>query len=328
VRRTVALGLVLVCVLLAIPAAAASPVIVRLASDGIAQGDEILLSEIADVQGDGPLAERVRALRVAPAPPVGLTLPVPVDTVRARLGADAARVQVTGATRVLVMRATQTVRAADLIDAVRGAARARLTALESRGEPVALTPISRPGDIRVPAGDLRLDVRLHEGAATAPTLAATVTVRVNGHERHHVVLTFQLTRLVDVIVLTRSLEPRRVLAADDFRRERRPAGEVPPDALADLAEPADHELLRAAQAGEVLTPRVIRPRVVVKRGELVTLLLEGQGFRITTQAQASEDARRGDAVRVLNVSSKREVVGVAEGSGVVRVPYRSVAVDR
>jgi flagella basal body P-ring formation protein FlgA len=119
-----------------------------------------------------------------------------------------------------------------------------------------------------------------------------------------------------------------MLAGDDFRRERRPAGEVPLDALADLADPADLEVLRPVQAGEVLTPRVIRPRIAVKRGELVTLLLEGDGFRITTQGQASEDARRGDAVRVLNISSKREVLGWVEGGGVVRVPYRKLGGER
>jgi flagella basal body P-ring formation protein FlgA len=142
------------------------------------------------------------------------------------------------------------------------------------------------------------------------------------------VLTFQITRLVSVVVVARPLEPRRVLAADDFRTERRAAGEVPPDALTEVANHADLEVLRPLQAGEVLTPRVIRARLAIKRGELVTLLLEGDGFRITTQGQASEDARRGDTVRVVNVGSKREVVGWVEGGGIVRVPYRKLGGDR
>jgi flagella basal body P-ring formation protein FlgA len=317
VLRAVALALVLVLVPFA---AAAAPTLVRLAPDAVVHGDEIVLSEIAEIQGEGPLAERLRSVRVAPAPPVGITHPLMADTIRARLASDAAQVQLTGAARVLVARATQTVRGADLVEAVRAAARARLDAFERRGEPVALTPIGRPDDVRVPTGELRLEARLHEGAPGAPTLAATVIVRVNGRDRHQAVLTFQLTRLVDVMVAARAMEPRRILASDDFRRERRPVGEVPPDALADLAEPADYELVRAAQAGEVLTPRVIRPRLVIKRGELVTLVFEGEGFRITTQAQATEDGRRGDSVRVLNVASKREILGVAEGGGVVRVP--------
>jgi flagella basal body P-ring formation protein FlgA len=333
VRRAFALAIIValvpvVAAAAAMAAAAAAPIVVRLAPDALVHGDDVILSDIADIEGTGPLVDWLRAVRVAPAPPAGGTQPVTADAIRARLSPHMSRVQLVGAGRVSVTRAFQMVRGADLIDAVRREARTRLDAAESKGEPSALLPISRPEDLRVPTGEVRLETRLHESAAGAPTLIATVTVRVNNRERHQVVLTFQVARMVSVIVVTRPLEPRRTLAADDFRRERRAAGEVPPDALADLADPADLEVLRPVQAGEVLTPRVIRTRVAVKRGELVTLLLEGDGFRITTQGQANEDARRGDAVRVLNISSKREVLGWVEGGGVVRVPYRTLGAER
>jgi len=133
--------------------------------------------------------------------------------------------------------------------------------------------------------------------------------------------------MVNVIVVARALEPRRTLSASDFRHERRAVGEVPADFMADISDPSDLEVLRPVQAGEILTPRVIRQRIAIKRGDLVTLLLEGDGFRITTQGQANDDARRGDAVRVLNVASKREVIGLVEGGGVVRVPYRKLGAE-
>lgn len=323
--RTLALALALALV----PAlASAAPVVVRLMPEALVHGDDIVLSDVAEIEGAGPVAESLRALRLAPAPTAGVTLPLGADTIRARLATQPARVQLTGPARVMVTRASQTVRGAALVEAVRSAARARLDAAELRGEPAALVPIARPEDVRVPTGDVTVEARMHESAPGAPTLAATVTVRVNGRERHQAVLTFQLTRLLTVLVATRPLEARRTLAADDFRRDRRPAGEVPPDALTDLGDPADLELLRPVQAGEVITPRVIRRRIAVKRGELVTLLLEGDGFRITTQGQASEDAHRGEAVRVVNVTSKREVLGWVEGGGVVRVPYRTLGASR
>lgn len=326
-------SLVLLVALLAMgPAVAtAAPIVVHLAPEVVVRGDEVALVDIADVTGDSPLSDRVRALRVAPAPPAGTTQPLAADTIRARLasiGADGARVQLTGAARVLVTRAHQMIRGAELIEAVRRETRARLEAAESRGEASALLPIARPEDLRVPTGDVKLDVRVHEGATGAATMAATVTVRVNGRERHQVVLTFQLARMVNVIVVARALAPRRTLSASDFRHERRAIGEVPPDFLTELPDPTDLEVLRPVQAGEVLTPRAIRQRFAIKRGELVTLLLEGDGFRITTQGQAHDDARRGDAVRVLNVSSKREVIGWVEGGGVVRVPYRKLGAER
>jgi flagella basal body P-ring formation protein FlgA len=326
-----ALALALAWLAMVPAAATAATIVVRLAPEVVVHADEVTLVEVADITGHGPLADRVRELRVGPAPLAGVTLPLTAETIRTRLsaiGADAPRVQVTGPTRVLVTRAHQLVRAADLVEAVRRETRPRLEAAETRGEPTALIPIARTDDFRVPTGDVRFDVRVHDAPANAPTLAATVTVRVNGRERHQLVLTFKLTRMANVFVVTRPLEPRRALNASDFRQERKPMGEVPPDALTELPDPTELEVLRSVQAGEVLTPRMIRQRYAVKRGELVTLLLEGEGFRITTQGQVNDDARRGDSVRVLNVSSKREVLGLVEGGGVVRVPYRKLGAER
>jgi flagella basal body P-ring formation protein FlgA len=323
-RRALLLALALA---LAGPVTARAAEVVRLVPETVVQGDDILLAELGSVEADAALAARLGALKIAPAPVPGITVAIAAESIRARLRSispEAGRVQVAGAPRVLVTRAFHTVRGVDLVEAVRERARARLDAAAARGEPVALTPITTPEDLKVPTGDLALDVRLHEMAPGAPTLAATVTVRVSGREHRHVPLTFQLRRLVRVAVVARPLEPRRGLHADDVRLEQRPATEVPADALADLGEVADLEVLRPVQPGEVLTPRVVRPRLAVKRGELVTLVLEGTGFRITTQAQASEDGRRGDSVRVVNLSSKREVMGTVEGGGLVRVPYRSL----
>jgi flagella basal body P-ring formation protein FlgA len=319
--------LLVLALVLAVPVAAGAAEIVRLAPEVLAQGEDILLAELGTLEADPTAAARLGALKIAPAPAPGVTVALAAESIRARLrsiSAEAGRVQVAGAPRVLVTRAFTTVRGVDLVEAVREQARPRLDALAARGEPMALTPISMPADLKVPIGDLGLDVGLHESAPGAPTLAATVTVRVAGRAHRQVPLTFQLRRLVRVAVVARPLEPRRGLVPDDVRLEQRPVTEVPPDALTEVGEVAELEVLRALQPGEVLTPRAVRPRLAVKRGELVTLVLETAGFRITTQAQASEDGRRGDSVRVVNLSSKREVMGRVEGGGVVRVPYRSL----
>ena len=322
--------LVALALALAAPVTACAADAVRLVAETVVQGDDILLAELGTLEGDAAVVARLGALKIAPAPAPGVTVAVAADSLRARLrsiSAEAGRLQVTGAPRVLVTRAFNTLRGADLVEAVREQARPRLDTAAQRGEPMALVPITPPDDLKIPLGDLALDVRLHEMAPGAPTLAATVTVRVGGRDIRQLPMTFQLRRLVRVAVVARPLEPRRGLMPDDVRVEQRAATEVPPDALTDAGDVTELEVLRTVQPGEVLTPRVVRPRLAVKRGELVTLLLEGSGFRITTQGQASEDGRRGDSVRVVNLSSKREVMGRVEGGGLVRVPYRSMRAE-
>jgi flagella basal body P-ring formation protein FlgA len=124
-----------------------------------------------------------------------------------------------------------------------------------------------------------------------------------------------------VLVATRAIEAKGALGPSDWRVERRSTSELPAAALATWPESADLEAAQPIRAGDVLTPAMVRSRVLVRRGDVVTLLLEGPGFRIMTQGVAVTDGRRGDSLRVLNPTSKRETLGKIEGAGLVRVPF-------
>lgn len=314
---------------LALSAQAAGAVVtVRVAPEVTVQRDDLTLGDLGPIEGDEPLAGRLRQLRLGPAPLVGAAQRLDGDTLRGRLRAahvDLARVQLLLPDRIVVTRAFQVVPASAVVEAVRREALLRPGAGEGD---LAIVPAGRIDDLRVPTGDLVIDPRLHEGPAGSAYLAATVVVKVNGRDYQTLPLTFRLGRYQRVVVAARPLEPRTVLGAADFRIDSVSSTELPADALTAMAEPGDMEVLRSVKAGEVITPRLLRQKITVKRGELVTVILEARGFRITTQGQATEDARRGDTVRVINVTSKRDVLGKVEGPGIVRVPFLELRSDR
>jgi flagella basal body P-ring formation protein FlgA len=149
----------------------------------------------------------------------------------------------------------------------------------------------------------------------------TVHVSVDGRSVQAVPLGFRVERYAHVAVAARALDAKGALGAGDWRVERRPVSEIQPGALTSVPDASDLEPVRPIRAGEVLTAALLKPRLLVRRGDLVTLVLEGPGFRITTRGVAAGDARRGEAVRVLNPTSKREALGTVEVAGVVRVPF-------
>ena len=79
-------------------------------------------------------------------------------------------------------------------------------------------------------------------------------------------------------------------------------------------EEAGRELRRVT-----VTARVVLAKPAVKRGQLVTLRLARGSLQIFARGKAREDGRTGDTIRVQNVDSRREVVGVVAGDGVVDV---------
>jgi flagella basal body P-ring formation protein FlgA len=284
--------------------------------------EELRLGDLGRVEGEAALARQVAEVRLGVAPAPGRSYRLDLDHVIVRLRQhriDPALVKLIGGDRVTITRAAQPLAGQALVDAAARPALERLTAVAPAGAPYALTPLSRPPDQRVPVGTLELLPRVQDPSPPYGVVLASVAVRVDGRDVQAVPVTFRVARLVTVVVAAQALEPRTVLHLADFRLEARPSTEVPPDALSAVTDPADLEAVRPIRAGEVVTPRLLRPRVVVRRGETVTLVLGGQGFRITTVGLATADARRGDLVRVLNPSSKREVVGRVEAGGLVRV---------
>jgi flagella basal body P-ring formation protein FlgA len=322
-RPFLAVAVVAAAAVIVLPAGPAwSRVSVRLNPEVTVGDDELRLGDLGRVEGEAALARQVADVRLGVAPAPGQSYRLDLDHVVVRLRQhriDPALVRLVGPERVTVTRAAQALGGQMLVDAASRPALERLTAVAPDGAPYALTPLNRPTDLRVPVGTLELVPRVQDPAPPYSVMLASVAVRVDGRDVQTVPVAFRVARLVTVVVATQALEPRAALSLADFRLEARPSTEVPPDALSAVTDPADLEAVRPIRAGEVVTPRHVRPRVVVRRGEAVTLVLGGQGFRITTQGLATADARRGDLLRVLNPTSRREVVGRVEAGGLVRV---------
>ena len=316
----------------AAPAPAAT---IRFASEARVQKDELLLGELATIDGDESLAALLRALKLGAAPIPGGSVTYEAAELRRRLTqarvVESERIHLILPERVQVTRAFQDVPASALVEAARREVLRQLAAqpslgeggadIASAGEPYALVPVGRPLDLRVPAGALDLATRVQDLVSQSAFAAVAVTIRLDGRDYQTVSVSFRIGRYREVLVAAHALEPTRTLGRDDFRVEKRASTETPDDALSALADAGDFEAMRPVKAGEVITPYLLRAKMLVRRGELVTLYVEGRGFRITTQGQASEDARRGDPVRVTNLASKREVFGKVEGPGVVRVSF-------
>jgi flagellar basal body P-ring formation protein FlgA len=188
--------------------------------------------------------------------------------------------------------------------------------------------LNQPADLRVPTGTVDFVTQLQGEPSLQGSVGATVTVKVDGRHYQTLPLSLRVGRYQDVVVAARALEPRSPLGPGDFRLEPRPSTEIPAGTLSALPDTMDLEVTRPVRAGEVIRPALLRQRIVIQRGELVRLLLEGPGFRITSQGVAITEARRGEVLRVLNPASKRETLGKVEGPGVVRVPFGEQGRDR
>ncbi len=81
----------------------------------------------------------------------------------------------------------------------------------------------------------------------------------------------------------------------------------------------DLQARRNIARGSVLSPANMAPRLLVRAGQQVTLIVEHNGLRIKALGKAMRSASLGQLVRVKNSHSQRIVEGIVAGDALVRV---------
>jgi len=88
----------------------------------------------------------------------------------------------------------------------------------------------------------------------------------------------------------------------------------------DVSTPYGMEAARNIAQGTVITAGMIRARkleIVVRRKEVVTMVIRGPGFMIQGKGQALQDGRPGQYIKVRNATSNRIVIAKVQYDGTV-----------
>lgn len=124
-----------------------------------------------------------------------------------------------------------------------------------------------------------------------------------------------------VLVAARALRTRTTIRPEDVIGVDVPVGRVPPDAIREPALLVGRRTTRSVAEGTPWREVLVADAPAVERGHPVRLLIARGGLRIEATGRARQDGRVGDTVRVLNETSRREVLGVVAEKGVVLVSF-------
>lgn len=151
--------------------------------------------------------------------------------------------------------------------------------------------------------------------------AGNTVVRVScaGERPWKLYVPVTVTVRLQVLVAARPLARGTRVTADAVRARLRDVARLPYGYYTRRSEVAGQVLRRNLAAGEALTPGVLRPPLLVRRGQVVTLIAGAAGFSVRSRGTALEGGARGALVRVRNQRSKRVVQGTVVGAGEVRV---------
>lgn len=177
-------------------------------------------------------------------------------------------------------------------------------------------------DFRVDESSGRVEAQLSAHPREDFDGPTPITVRLlsAGSEIKRGVVTVDVKRTETVLVATRPLRANTELREADVESATHP-GRVPKNALSTRDQVVGRRTTRAIRAGTTLREHHVRTSPAIGRGDLVRLVLRRGGLQIAALGRAREDGQPGDRVRVLNLDSRREVLGEVRDDGVVHVAF-------
>ncbi|MEO6708638.1 MAG: flagellar basal body P-ring formation chaperone FlgA [Planctomycetota bacterium] len=285
-------------------------------------GTELSLGAVATIECDDPLvAARVQALSLgyAPAPGFSRVLEAGVLLRQVRQAAPGIEVKLAGAGTCRVFPETELVSG----EAIESAARAALAAHLGKRDlgDCTMELVSAVASIEVPRGKqaCSLEVAPQPAKPSAGPALVAVRVVVDGQTYRTAYTSWKVQAWREQPVLVRAVRAGETIDASMVELRRAPIDAAlvsnTLDSVQVLGTAAAHEL----PAGKtLLTGDLVRP-TIVKKGDILILVINSGAVRVRTPVTAEQAGALGDRIKVVVQQSGRELNAVVETRDTVRL---------
>lgn len=173
------------------------------------------------------------------------------------------------------------------------------------------------GRLKLAACSQPLEVFLPSGANSGSRV--TAGVRCTQGAQWTIYLPLNIESEVSALVLNKALARNATVTGLDVTSQVQRIPGLGSNAIRSPGELAGQRLKRDLPAGTVLSPAMLQPELLIRRGQQVTVVALVGGIEVRTQAIALSDGVASSRIRVKNLNSAKVVEGFVDSSNVVRV---------
>jgi flagellar basal body P-ring formation protein FlgA len=141
-------------------------------------------------------------------------------------------------------------------------------------------------------------------------------------------VTGRVIRIARLPALNRPIAPGEIIAARDLETQELRADRVGPDLIVDARELVGKTPRHALHAHEPLRPYDVQAPVIVRKDDLVTIMLETPALQLSAQGKALEDGGMGATIRIANTKSNRVIDAKVTGHNLVAVAAPALLAGR
>lgn len=136
-------------------------------------------------------------------------------------------------------------------------------------------------------------------------------------------------KMTTVPVLARRVSTQDVIKKHDVKLVPVRSNRIQKETIVSLSDLIGKSPSRTLTPGAPLRRKDVRPPLMVTKGSLVTMVLQGKFMRLTARGRSLEDGSKGDVIRIRNSKSNKQIEAVVIGPGRVAInPFGSVAMNQ
>lgn len=174
------------------------------------------------------------------------------------------------------------------------------------GWEISVRQLSFPRGITTSSGIRELEIMAPAAWSGWEPVSLALVVRVNGRIEKNLPLRLLVDARTDMVVATRQLTTNAVLTADDLQVVKHEVAQAGGQPLTRISEAVGKKLRTAVRPGVPIRANQLASVPVVVSGQLVTIIAESGGVRITVAGRARSAGGIGDLIRVQNLLSHKE----------------------
>lgn len=284
--------------------------------------DQIVLGKIAEVKGeDQKLIQRLRSIVIGKAPLPGKSRWIDEDYIRMRLkqgNIDLNQIKLLGSKKILVSR--------NFIRVSREKIKKIVLDYVHKNAPwerstVKIKKVQVRHDMILPKGAVTYRIISPKNTDFLGKMLLSVLFDVNGHFQKKIRATVNIEVLKEVVVTRRPLGRRKMITEDDICLKKVDLADVPSNVITDIKEVLGKRAKRTINAKKVLRTDLIELPPLVRRGDVVLIIAESDGIKVTALGEVREVGCQGERIRVVNLDSKKGIYARVMDSNTVRVDF-------
>ena len=286
-------------------------------------GDVIYLGQIAEVRGDDPvLVQKAKQTVISSAPLPGKSRQLNENYILLRLKQekiDLSKVRLDVPKEIKVTRACIEISKEDIKKAVTDYLQANMPWDRDEAK---IRNIRVTDTVILPKGKVTYSVEPLKNTDFKGSVPLPIHFKVDGQFQKRILVTADIDVMAEVVVAVRPLRRHRKITEDDIEIRLKNLAQLPSNIILDPDEVLGKRAKSNISPNQVLRPDLIEFPPLVKRGDVVVIVAESNGLRITALGTVEErEGRRGERIRIENIDSKKTLYARVVDSKTVQVDF-------